>query len=159
MANVRLLICHSCRTIEELPDYQGPAEYDVILDHAVEAHRFADGREHLGKLAAVDETAWRDPGRRNAILDKIREATKSTGLPGEFYATKNTYQEDALRCYGRHHRPKEGCIDYCDSDKRIGNPTKAGWQAGPRVFICQFCPVETWVQTQVRHQKGLYKDA
>jgi hypothetical protein len=156
--HLRLLICHTCRSIEEVPNFTGPPEHDVLLDHVLEAHRFADGREHIGKLALVATKDWEDINRRQAIEAQIKAAVeKSTGLPSEFYATRNTYQADALRCYSKHQRPKEGCIDYCDSSKRLGNPTKAGWEAGPRVFLCQFCPVETWVRTQVREQKGAYK--
>lgn len=154
----RLLLCHTCKSIEELPDYQGPAEHDVLLDDAVGRHRFPNGLEHIGKLAQVDTKDWDDNAKRAAILEQIKTAVeKSTGMPSEWYETKNTYQADALKCYSQHHRPTEGCIDYCDSGKRLGNPTRAGWEAGPRVFLCHFCPVETWVRTQVRHQKGAYK--
>lgn len=154
----RLLLCHTCRSIDELPDYSGPPEYDVLLDDAVERHQFPNGEGHIGKLAQVETKDWEDNAKRAAILEKIKEAVEgSTGMPSEWYATKNTYQADAMKCYGDHHRPREGCIDYCDSSKRLGNPTRAGWEGGPRVFLCQFCPVETWVRTQVRHQKGAYK--
>lgn len=154
----RLLLCHTCKTIDELPDYSGPSEHDVLLDHAVEAHRFPNGEEHIGKLATVPTADWENTTKRRAIEAEIKAAVQgNTGFPSEYYATRNTYQADALKCYSEHHRPKEGCIDYCDADKRLGNPTRAGWQGGPRVFLCQFCPVETWVKTQVRHQKGAYK--
>lgn len=155
---LRLLLCHTCRTVDELPDYHGPPEHDVLLEDIVSRHRFSDGTEHIGKLADVAEEDWRDSYRRNQILEQIKAAVeKSTGMPSEWYATKATYQEEALKCYGQHHRPKEGCIDYRDSNKRLGNPTRAGWQAGPRVWLCDFCPCHRWVETQVRYQKGDYK--
>lgn len=156
--NVRLLICHSCRTVDELPDFHGRPEDDVLLDDLIQRHRFPDGNEHMGKLALVEEAVWHDPYKRQAVLEQIKKAVeKSTGFPSEWYATRDTYREDAMRCYKQHSRPKQGCIDYCDSDKRLGNPTRAGWEAGPRVFLCNFCPVETYVRTQEQWIRGAYK--
>jgi len=155
VSKVRLLICRDCRTIEELPDFTGPVEHDVLLDHAVEPHKFPNGEPHFGNLADVDEVAWRDDSQRQQIIDQIR--SKTTGLAGEFYATVNTFEADAMKCYSRHNRPDQGCIDWKIEKKRLGNPTKLGWQAGPKVYLCDFCPVKSWVKTQERHQAGAYK--
>ena len=158
-AKLRLLICHTCKSIEEVPDFEGCPDDDVLLEHALGPHRFPTGLEHIGNLAVVSKADWEDHNRRRSIEAEIKSAVeKNTGLPTEFYATKNQFQADALKCYTQHHRPKEGCIDYCDSSKRLGNPTKAGWQAGPRVFLCSFCPVESYVQMRERHAAGLYKE-
>jgi len=158
MGMIRLLICHSCRSVDELPAFHGRPEDDVLLEDLIARHVFPDGNEHMGKLAEIEEADWRDSYRRNAILEQIKAAVeKSSGFPTEWYATKSTYQDDALKCYKKHGRPDQGCIDYCDSKKRIGNPTRSGWQAGPRVFLCHFCPVETWVRTQEQWQRGVYK--
>lgn len=154
-AKVRLLICRDCRTVEELPDFTGPVEHDVVLDHAIEAHRFPNGEPHAGNLADVGAEEWRDESKRQGILKQI--ASKTTGLESEFYAAKNTFQEDALKCYARHGRPSEGCIDWEDSKKRLGNPTKLGWTAGPKVYLCHFCPVRSWVDTEKRWKAGQYQ--
>lgn len=131
----------------------------MLLEHLLEKHKFPNGLEHIGKLADVVEADWRDSYKRNMILEKIKEATAtSTGFSSEFYATKQTYLDDALKCYSRHGRPKEGCGDYCDGDKRIGNPTRVGWETGPRVFLCHFCPVESYIQMRERHVAGAYKE-
>lgn len=151
----RLLICRDCRTIEELPDYEGPVEHDVLLDHAVEAHTFPNGERHFGNLATVGDAQWRDDSTRQQIIDQIR--SKTTGLEGEYYAAKNTFEADAMKCYNQHRRPDEGCIDWKIEKKRLGNPTKIGWQAGPKVYLCDFCPVKSWVKTQERWQSGAYK--
>ena len=151
----RLLICRDCRTIEELPDYDGPVDYDVLLDHAVEAHKFPNGEAHFGNLATVSDEQWRNESTRQQIIAQIR--SKTTGLESEYYATKNTFEADAIACYNKHRRPDEGCIDWKIDKKRLGNPTKVGWQAGPKVYLCDFCPCKSWVKTQERWQQGLYK--
>lgn len=156
---LRLLICHTCHSIEELPNYTGPPEHDVLLEHLLQAHQFPNGLEHIGKLADVAREDWENNVKRQAIVEQIKAAAgqTTTGFESEFYATKNTYQADALRCYSDHHRPKEGCIDYCDSDKRLGNPSRAGWEGGPRVFLCNFCPVQSYIDMRERHLGGAYK--
>jgi hypothetical protein len=154
----RLLICRDCRSIEELPDYDGPPEYDVLLDNLVEAHVYPNGEKHFGNMATTPDAEWADPYMREQIVKQI--ASKTTGMESEFYATKNTYVEDALKCYQRHRRPQEeGCNDYRDSKKRIGNPSKMGWEVGPKVYLCDFCPYHSYyVMTEKRHQAGLYKE-
>lgn len=154
-AQVRLLLCRDCRTIEELPDYEGPVDHDVVLDHVVETHRFPNHEPHKGNLLRVEKKWWDLPSARTQIME---EMGLTAGLGGEWYATKKTFEEDALKCYSRHGRPTEGCIDYCDGNKRVGNPTKIGWQTGPKVFVCQFCPVQVWVDTELAHKAGLYKE-
>lgn len=156
---LRLLICHTCRSIQEIPDFQGRPEDDVLLEHLLVAHRFPDGNEHFGKLAEVLRADWEDSVRKAAIIEQIKAAVGgTTGMPSEWYATKDTYAEDALKCYAKHGRPKEGCIDYCDSSKRIQNPSRAGWEGGPRVWLCNFCPVESYIQMRENHLAGMYKE-
>jgi uncharacterized protein YlaI len=158
--NLRLLICRDCRTIEELPDFDGPPEHDVLLDHLTEAHVYPNGEKHFGNLAVVPADQWRDPSMQQAIVKQI--SSRTTGLESEFYATKNTYEEDALKCFKAHHRPKGSCGEFKDERKRLGNPHKelaANWRNHPfKVYLCDFCPVKTWVDTQERAQAGLYKE-
>ncbi len=153
---LRLLICHDCREVIELPDFTGPPEYDVLLDQAVSAHRFPNGEEHVGALADVEKEKWDDESVRQEILKRIGKPEKETGFGGEFYAAKNTFAEDAMKCFNEHGRPKQGCIDYKDERKRLGNPTSEGWRQGPRVYLCDFCPIKTWVVTQQRSAAGMY---
>lgn len=153
----RLLICRDCRTIEELPDYNGPVEHDVLLDHAVEAHRFPNGEQHFGNLAVVEDAQWHNDSTRQEIINRIR--AKTTGLESEYYATKATFHDDALKCFAKHGRPElaVGCNDYRSDKKRLGNPSKMGWQVGPKVYLCQFCPYESEVVTAKRWEAGQYK--
>lgn len=153
---IRLLICRDCHTIETLPDYEGPVDYDVLLDHLVAQHQFPNAEPHKGNLMRVEKKWWDTPSAREQIMEELGI---THGLGEEWYASKKGFEEDALKCYNQHHRPDQGCIDYCDGNKRLGNPTKIGWQSGPKVFICNFCPVQTWVDTELAHKAGLYRES
>jgi|SRR5687767_2396626 len=152
---LRLLICHDCQSIEELPDFKGRPDDDVLLAHLVQGHRFPNGEEHIGVLCDVEKSHWENAGTRAEIVARIGKKG-ATGFEAEFYATKQTFQDDALKCYDKHSRPKQGCIDYRNDEKRLGNPTKDGWRQGPKIFLCDFCPVKTWVMTEQRNKMGAY---
>lgn len=156
---MRLLVCRDCRTIEPLPDFDGPAEYDVLLEQLSSAHRYPNGEAHFGNLVRVAEEEWNEPASRQKLISAIQ--AKTTGIEGEFYATKLTFEDDAMKCFNAHHRPTEGCIDWRDSKKRLGNPTPAvrkNWRHNPlAVYLCNFCPVASWVATQERLERGEYK--
>jgi hypothetical protein len=79
-----------------------------------------------------------------------------TGFDPQYYEDKNTYVEDAAKCFTAHRR-QIPCIDWHSDKKRIGNPTKLGWEAGPKVYLCDFCVVRSSVDTEKRHQAGEYE--
>jgi hypothetical protein len=95
-------------------------------------------------------TFWE--GHKDDILKGLKE--RWTGFHPEFYATKDTYREDALRCYKAHRRPKgTDCVDWRADTKRL---TPEGWR-GREVYLCDFCPVFSTVMTEIRHRRGAYK--
>lgn len=178
----------TCKTIEEVPDYDGPLETarvpapdgtmmdakvppvgaDVLLEYVARPHRM---QEHRGQLVQVDEENWRDHVTRNEILKQLKEQLKGThtGLDPEAYAIKNTFQQDALKCFNDHRRPKDGCIDWEDSSKLIGNSllTEEEKDAarkhnllrrgkGSKRYICHFCPVASQVKHKMFDKSGLY---
>ena len=150
---IRLLKCNTCVTTEELPDFKGPAEYDVLLEALVQKHRFPDGNEHLGQLLRIEKKYWDSPKIRKEILEKMW--TGHTGFDPEFYASKNTFQDDAMKCFNKHNRPDQGCIDWKIDRVRLGNPTKLGWETGPKVYLCDFCPVRAHVARKQQEARGL----
>lgn len=151
---IRLLVCQQCKTIEELPDYEGPAEHDYLLAYRVEPHQ-TNGLEHIGLLFKVNEVDWEVPHKREEIQKQIsaKLAGGETGLGHEFYDLKNTFQEDALACYNQHLR-NPACSDYKDESKRLTPGTAAERKAAglpeyrsPRDrYLCEFCPVHSLVQ-------------
>jgi hypothetical protein len=164
----RLLVCRECATVEELPLYDGPQwleAHDPLLDNLVQRHVQKHGDinpEAAALLVAPEEictcakcrgqyTFWE--AHRDEILKGLQE--RWTGFHPEFYATKDTYTEDALKCYIRHRRPKgTDCIDWQADSKRL---TPADWK-GREVFLCDFCPCAIAVTTAMRHAKGMYKE-
>lgn len=178
---VRLLVCHRCHTVEELPDYEGPADEDAVLLRVVSAHQsctpggaLVGGRtpeEALRSdraLARVERKHWNNPDTRAQILAQLGQG--ETGLGSEFYAVKNTLHEDALKCFSKHHRP-DTCIDWKDQSKIVGNAILTDEEKkaskllegirtkrqNKQVYLCDFCPVKSKVQEKVFRQRGLYK--
>jgi hypothetical protein len=164
----RLLVCRKCQTVEELPLYDGPAELeaqDPMLDGMVRRHvqKHGDLEPDAAALLVASEdlchcpkhrgsgaTLWE--GHRDEVLGNLKE--RWTGFHPEFYATKDTYREDALKCYTAHRRPKgTDCVDWRSDHKRL---TPENWK-GREVYLCDFCPVASTVTTEMRHKRGMYK--
>jgi len=159
--NVRLLICMECKTTEQLPDFEGNPAADDTLNYAIIPHAYPSGEKHRGHLMKVEKKHWDSPSTRRAIENQIRESAGHTGLDTEFYATKDTLGEDALKCFNAHNR-NPGCSDYRSSKKRLSAGTdaerkKLGLAPMPsKTFLCDFCPVKSMVQERVFAKAGLY---
>ena len=172
---MRLLCCAACKTAEVVDDYTGSLEVDPLVERLVMQHTERDPMAHGGsqlrtspfRLAkGISENRWQIPEEREKILAAVNQENKRVGFDLWVAEALDTYGEDALRCYRDHHRPKEGCIDWRDDSKRIGRPTNLGRKAvkdnyrlgETDPFLCDWCPVRSWVDTQVRFKAGLYKD-
>jgi len=159
-AHVRLLICNTCGTIEELPDYKGPEDRDDVLNFLSSQHKFPDGNTHFGNLGRVETKHWESKDKREAIVSQIRDRAGHTGLDPTFYDAKNTLQEDAMTCWTRDHNRIPACSDYMSEAKRLSpGTTSARKEAGIKepfrstTFLCHFCPVHSLV-TQAAHDKS-----
>lgn len=168
---IRLLYCRTCGTIEELPDFDGPPQYDHLLEISVDKHRFPSGDEHIGTLMKVSLGTWVNESARRQIIDEIKGTglvAKGLGAVDEsFYDTRSTFHEDAMACFRQHQRPKGQCPDFY-SDKKVLRPntkkdrkdlglsdlSKVG---GPRTYLCDFCPVKVYNITKAREQQGEYQ--
>lgn len=165
---VRLLSCGDCRTVEDLPDYQGDPAGDIFLHDALSKHVNPDGSPHAhGKLMDVETKHWLLPSHRESILKRIQEVSGHTGLDPDFYAAKATYGEDALKCFARHNRnPK--CSDYKGRSKvltpatqalrkELGIPKYNSNNPSQNRYLCEFCPVHSVVMADARWKAGQYK--
>lgn len=155
---LRLVVCKDCKSIEELPPYDGPVQKDILLEDTLSRH-MTEWSTHEVALIRVPESYWRNKPVQDRIVQQISQGG-SRGIEEleeaqDYYGTRDTYREDALKCFNRHQRPKEGCIDYQNPDKRIGNPTSEGWKTGPRVYACNFCPVQVWVDKKKAEGAGV----
>jgi hypothetical protein len=151
---IRLLICKDCKTIESLPDFEGPPEQDHLLNFLVAPHKWPDGNEHIGMLAKSDKSDWDSPRIREEITRRLAvEVGGETGFSAEYYATRDTFREDALSCFAKHHRNPD-CNDYHSDHKRLTPGTAAERrEAGMGEYhsivdryLCDFCPVHSIVQ-------------
>lgn len=154
---IRVLYCHDEGSLDMLPIYDGPPEYDDALQVLIDRkHTTPSGTPHKGQLFLCPEAAWADRETRKQIVDQFHRGG-SKGLAeadSEIYNSRDTFSEDAHKCYVQHLRPTGGCPDYRANNKLLVPDTKAerkeaGLAApskapGVRIAICQFCPVESF---------------
>ena len=165
---IRLLHCKVCDSIEELPLFDGAPENDHLLQILVDRHVFPSGEPHVGRLYRLPQASWENYEARKQIIEQIKGGG-SAGLDEfdpEFYATRNTFQEDALKCYNAHLRPTDGCPDYETPSKRLLPNTKEDRKEvglvdpskapGPKTYLCQFCPIHSVVMAKKRALRGDY---
>jgi hypothetical protein len=162
---IRVLVCRNCKTIEELPDYEGDPAMDTLLNILVSKHQ--KPVEHIGLLMKFPLKYWVVPKIQDEIVKQIRGGSEGLdAFQTNFYATRNQFAEDSMRCFSDHNRPKGQCPDY-KSDKKLLKPDtnaerkdagleKAG-VTGPKVYLCDFCPVKSYNMEQSNKEKGLYK--
>lgn len=141
--HMRLLVCRTCKTIDELPDYEGRPENDDLLNVLVERHP-----DHIGALFRVPIGFWLDEGVKAKIVSQLTEGSKGLAeIVPEHYDLKNTFMEDAMTCFKKHQRPSEGCPDWRHDSKVLLPNTKADRKAeglpltpvGPKRYLCDFC--------------------
>lgn len=180
---MRLLFCDLCKTLEEIPDYEGEMEVDPLVEDLVRRHNERDPMGHGGRdirhspmrIAVIEPTEHMTSDQvwaadRENILKQLNEQNKKVGFSSWAYESLNTWQEDAMTCFRRHRRPDIGngkpCIDFWSDSKRIGRPTEIGKQVLKEnaklgtgdPHLCQFCPYFSGVQTEIRFKQGMYRD-
>jgi hypothetical protein len=168
---LRLLQDLTAHKVYEVPFFNGPPERDVLLQKVIDDHctcgprckhpNVKPGEPHRGNLMVIEQRVW--DKRQSEILRDMWRDVPGMSEEDVLHSFRNTYVEDAHECFNRHGRPEMSCIDYKEDHKKIGSPVhtsrnakRAMMQLSP-VFLCDFCPVKTWVQEQVYHQRGLYQ--
>ena len=149
----RLLVCRSCGTMNRMRDYEGSPEYDAELIEVIRVHLERSPRgnrpeDHPAQLFRVtDEEA--------ALLDVESELVKALSDEQVFIKdTRDDMKVEALKCFNRHGRPSDGCIDWEDESKVIGR--KHGIPADKRAYLCHYCPVASQVAFVERKKMGMY---
>lgn len=146
----RLLVCKTHGVMYKMRPYDGPAEYDMELRELCERHNaqvpdpdncraliFRTDSETAGKLD-VETAVRKELAEQDVYIKDFRDELKS----------------DALRCFNRHNRPSEGCIDWCNDDKTIGR--KVGVPKEKRQYLCMYCPAADHYVHKARTLKGMY---
>lgn len=158
----RLLVCYDCFTIEKLPPYRGATddqgrylEDDPPLEYLIESKHMTDGQEpHRGMLFLCDEDTWNS---LNAQTEISKEVFKDQAANAQL---RDSLTDDALSCYRKHNRPKDGCIDWMDESKRLPSPSKqkSANKGKHAMKLCHFCPVtHGTVLPDIRTKLGLRK--
>lgn len=167
---IRILVCHDCKVIQPIPDYEGPVDHDEMLMARVAEHQYPGSqptRGHSMDLGRISEKSWNDTGKRSQIVAEIQKNTGGAGSGeglGELYDVKNNYMEDAMACWRFKHGRTASCDDYM-SDKMtlladsVAERKDLGLNPRERATIklCQFCPVHSIVMQKKRKKAGLYK--
>lgn len=153
--HLRILRCDQCRTLEEIPDFEGNPDDDHVLATLIDRrHTEHSGTTHLGQLMRVEKKHWESPSTRKEILRQLKEqhGGGNTGFDPEFYEARDTFKEDAATCFKKHNR-NPNCGDYESDKMRLVPDTKherkeAGmgrYQSAKDVYLCHFCPVQALV--------------
>jgi len=166
---IRLLYCYNCKTIEELPDFEGHPDDDILLQVLVDKHESA-GIPHAGFLSKIGVKLYSRPEVKKQIVKNIRDRVGGglADIDPEYYNTKATFGEDAMKCYNLHLRPVTGCPDYKSEKKRLvpkGTDDirkelgldSAAKSESTKVYLCDFCPAKAYAVEKARQQAGLYK--
>jgi hypothetical protein len=168
--HMRVLKCSKCRTVEIVPDYDGPdggentAEYDLTLKFFTDPH--VNGKCNRDDFSTVrfPTRFWLIPGVKDSIEQQLKEGAQGLDIFGtNAYAMKENFQADSMTCWIQHKQTKD-CDDY-KSDKKLIKPDTAKERKelglelevkGPKVYLCDYCPVKSIVQEKAFKQKGLY---
>lgn len=168
---IRVLICKTCQSVDELPWYEGPIEGDVWLNQVVNNHpKFGDGRPHIaGGLFNIDvQQHWNTADKRKNTLTELHKQLEipgeGAGFGSEFYDLKSTYVEDAFACWKSFNRTTNpGHCDYRKENKKLLPDTAAARKElgkdpkeRPNTYLCDFCPLQSIVDQKKRSKAGLY---
>jgi hypothetical protein len=152
----RLLVCKTCRTIDELPSAdEDPG--DTLLTITADRH----GELHYGRLWNVPKAIWMTKELKEDVVKQL-SGDDGSGLGLPFYSTRMQFSEDAMKCYSLHNRPKGECFDYKSEKKKLSAGTEGARRAekldkysGPTIYLCDFCPVKSHVQNKFYQKKGI----
>lgn len=169
---VRLLVCHTCKSITPIPDHGGRGDDDLLVGRVME-HQFdpvhlggnrIETRPHEMLLCRAPEAIWNT--HRKELVAEIHKHTVGAGEAeglGELYDVKDNFMEDAMKCWRFEHGRTSNCDDYRSDSKRLLPDSRAerkelGLDPGDRPvqYLCQYCPYESLVQQRKNKKKGLY---
>lgn len=148
----RLLTCQSCGVMYRMRDYDGPAEYDMELIEIINRHlgqaTNPDPDAHKSVIFRCDDETWEKLGDETAVKKELMKNEI------EVREVRDDLKVEALKCFQRHNRPADMCIDYEDDSKTIGR--KIGVPKANRQYLCHYCPCTSYVVHQNRKAKGMY---
>jgi hypothetical protein len=161
---VRLFVCRTEQSIQQIPWYpfNAPPEHDDTRNYLLQLHA-----GHVVDWGDVLESQWNNPRQRVQITKEIVRAMgagEGEGLGAEFYSVKDTFKDDAMKCWKAHNRTTD-CGDWHNDNKRLyidtrGDRREIGLsvknQDRPNTFLCDFCPMASIIQGRIGKSKGMH---
>ena len=145
-----LLVCKTHGVMYKMRPYDGAVEYDMELKELCDRHnaQVPDPENCKALIFRTDQETASKLDVETALRNELQEH--------DVYIRdfRDELKVDALKCYNRHERPKQGCIDWCHESKTIGR--KIGVPPDKRQYLCMYCPVGSWVAEQERKAMGMY---
>ena len=169
---VRLLVCHTCKSITPIPDHGGNGDDDMlvsrVLEHQHDPTNIGGGRITLNPhemiLCRAPESIWNT--HRKELIAEIHKHTVGAGEAeglGELYDVRENFMEDAMKCWRFEHGRTDNCGDYMSDSKVLLADSKAERKElgldpadRPRQFLCQYCPYHSVVMQRKRRKAGHY---
>lgn len=169
--HMRVLKCIKCRSVEEVPDYEGPEGGENTMEYDGTLKFFTD--QHIHKGCKRDDFMtlrfatkfWIIPKVKEGIIAQLNEGAQGLDVFGtNFYDTKSNFTADAMSCWIKEHNQTKDCGEYKSDKKRLKPGTSVERAAlglekegtGPKVYLCDYCPVKSLVQEKAFKKKGLY---
>jgi hypothetical protein len=168
--HMRVLKCTKCRSIEEVPDYDGPEggentqEYDLSLKFFTDQHVNKNCKRDDFTTVRFPTRFWIIPKVKASIEQQLKEGAQGLDVFGtDFYNTMNNFTADAMKCWMQHNQTKD-CSEYKSEHKMLKPGTSVERAAiglekeatGPKVYLCDYCPIKSVVQQKAFTKKGLY---
>jgi hypothetical protein len=166
-AKIRVMVCPVCKTIDPLPFYDGPDQYDDTGQAKATLHMYSDDRFHPFIVGTVSEVSWNNPRLRPEIVRKVTEelspAGEGEGLGQEYYDVKNTFAEDAMTCWRVAHARTKDCGDWKTDKMKLIPHTQAERKAeglphrardiNSQMYLCDFCVMKSVKQSLIVKSK------
>ena len=155
---MRLLLCKTCSTVDEVPNLPDPEQNELVLQLAIDRHP-----NHQGRLFDVPLKYLMVPKIKEAIVKQLIGGSSGLEVFSEgFYDTRNQFGADAMRCFGQHGRPQGMCPDFMSDKKRLLPATKAerkdvglDYKSAPVIHLCSFCPVKMYAEMRSNAETGI----
>jgi hypothetical protein len=156
----QLLVCADCATIEHIPYFAGPVEHNQPYQARLRNHLVptAEGvSTHSIAFTTVNAKLWASSEEFRTYLTKaIGDAAKTgdVGLGKDMYALRESYQDQAMRCWRVAHNRTQDCDDYKSDKMRLDAVNQVDGVRGMRkdlgmsvkakdqpagAWLCQWC--------------------
>ena len=167
--HMRVLKCTKCRSIEEVPDYEGPEGGENTMEFDYFLKFFTD--DHVNKNCTRDDFStirfptrfWIIPKVKEAIITQLQDGAQGLDVFGtKFYDTRENLLADAMTCWLKEHNQTDDCADYKTEKKKLQPGTAKERknlgleESKSKVYLCDYCPYKSMVQKKAFKKKGLY---